>query len=181
MKELPKAYDYSATEFEINKKWEDSGIYNPDNLHFSKKPFAMVFPPANVTGVLHLGHALTVAIQDIIIRFRRMQGYRTLYIPGTDHAAIATQAKVEADLYKKDGKRRQDFSHDEFLQMVKQYANDSQKIILGQLKKLGASVDWNRLAYTLDDQRSKAVRVAFKKLFDLGLIYRGHRLVNWDP
>ena len=181
MKEIPKNYDHLVAEDYINKKWADAQIFDSDKTNIDGKPFFMVFPPANVTGILHLGHALTTAVEDLIIRFRRMQGYRTLYIPGTDHAAIATQAKVEADLYKKDGKRRQDFSHDEFLQMVKQYANDSQKIILGQLKKLGASVDWNRLAYTLDDQRSKAVRVAFKKLFDLGLIYRGHRLVNWDP
>jgi len=181
MREIPKNYDHLLAEDYINKKWADAQIFDPDRTNINGKPFFMVFPPANVTGILHLGHALTTAVEDLIIRFRRMQGYRTLYIPGTDHAAIATQAKVEADIYKKDGKRRQDFSHDEFLQMVKQYADGSQKTILGQLKRLGASVDWNRLAYTLDDQRSKSVRVAFKKLFDMGLIYRGHRLVNWDP
>ena len=181
MKEIPKNYDHLLAEDYINKKWADAQIFDSDKTNIDGKPFFMVFPPANVTGILHLGHALTTAVEDLIIRFRRMQGYRTLYIPGTDHAAIATQAKVEADIYKKDGKRRQDFPHDEFVEMVKQYADDSQKTILSQLKKLGASVDWNRLAYTLDDQRSKAVRVAFKKLFDLGLIYRGHRLVNWDP
>jgi len=181
MREIPKNYDHLLAEDYINKKWADAQIFDPDRTNINGKPFFMVFPPANVTGILHLGHALTTAVEDLIIRFRRMQGYRTLYIPGTDHAAIATQAKVEADIYKKDDKRRQDFSHDEFLQMVKQYADGSQKTILGQLKRLGASVDWNRLAYTLDDQRSKSVRVAFKKLFDMGLIYRGHRLVNWDP
>lgn len=181
MKEIAKNYDHLLAEDYISKKWADAQIFDPDKINTDARPFFMVFPPANVTGILHLGHALTTAVEDLIIRFRRMQGCRTLYVPGTDHAAIATQAKVEADIYKKDGKRRQDFSQEEFSAMVKKYADDSQTTILGQLKKLGASVDWSRLAYTLDESRSKAVRTAFKRLFDLGLIYRGHRLVNWDP
>jgi len=138
MREIPKNYDHLLAEDYINKKWADAQIFDSDKTNIDGKPFFMVFPPANVTGILHLGHALTTAVEDLIIRFRRMQGYRTLYIPGTDHAAIATQAKVEADIYKKDGKRRQDFPHDEFVEMVKQYADDSQKTILSQLKKLGA-------------------------------------------
>jgi valyl-tRNA synthetase len=176
---MAKAYDPHTVEETIIQKWEQASFLNPDKTE--GKPFSIVFPPANVTGVLHLGHALTTAIQDTLVRFRRMQGYKTVYIPGTDHAAIATQAKVEAELYKKEKKTRRDFSPEEFLQLVKNFAQESQTTILGQLKRLGASVDWSRLAYTMDDQRSLAVRTAFKKLYDLGLIYRGHRLVNWDP
>ncbi|OGZ40711.1 MAG: valine--tRNA ligase [Candidatus Portnoybacteria bacterium RIFCSPLOWO2_02_FULL_39_11] len=179
MQELPKTYDPSLFESGINQKWKEANIFTPQKQ--GGEPFAMVFPPANVTGVLHLGHALTVAIQDIIIRFCRMQGFRTLYIPGTDHAAIATQAKVEAELYKKEKKTRRDFSREEFLKLVEQYAANSQATILDQLKQLGASVDWSRLAYTLDEKRTLAVRTAFMLLFKQGLIYRGSRLVNWDP
>lgn len=179
--EIPKAYEPKEVEEAILAKWEKADIGNPEKQKSNAKPFAMVFPPANVTGVLHLGHALTVAVEDTIIRFRRMQGYKTLYIPGTDHAAIATQAKVEAELYKKEKKSRRDFAPEEFLNMVKDFALNSQHTILSQLKRLGASVDWSRLAYTMDEKRSMAVRTAFKQLYDMGLIYRGHRLVNWDP
>lgn len=180
MNSLSKTYNPADVEGTILEKWEKADIGNPDNAPKSAKPFSMAFPPANVTGVLHLGHALTVAIEDTIVRFRRMQGYKTLYVPGTDHAAIATQAKVEAELYKKAKKSRRDFSDEEFLHLVQEFAKSSQTTILGQLKRLGASVDWSRLAYTMDDKRSLAVRTAFKRLFDLGLIYRGARLVNWD-
>ncbi|MBU2578987.1 valine--tRNA ligase [Patescibacteria group bacterium] len=180
MQELSKTYDHTLVEKDINAKWEQAQIFNPDQQK-SGAPFCMVLPPANVTGVLHIGHALTVAIQDIIIRFRRMQGFRVLHIPGTDHAAIATQAKVEAELYKKEKKTQRDFSREEFLKLVEQYAANSQATILNQLQQLGASVDWSRLAYTLDDKRTLAVQTAFKRLFELELIYRGSRLVNWDP
>lgn len=180
MQELPKTYDHTSVEDKISAKWEEARAFNPDRQE-SGAPFCLVFPPANVTGVLHLGHALTIAVQDIIIRFRRMQGFRALYIPGTDHAAIATQAKVEAALYKKEGKTRRDFSRGEFLKLVEQSAAASQATILDQLRRLGASVDWSRLAYTLDDKRTLAVRTAFKRFFEQGLIYRGARLVNWDP
>lgn len=178
---IPKAYNPAEVEEKIITKWEKADIGNPDSHNPTGEPFTIVLPPPNVTGVLHVGHALAVAIQDVIIRFRRMQGYQTLWIPGTDHAAIATQAKVEAELYKKEKKTRRDFSPEEFLRMVQEFAQTSQATILGQLKRLGASVDWSRLAYTMDDKRSLAVRTAFKQLYDLGLIYRGHRLVNWDP
>ncbi len=179
MQEIQKTYNPTIIESSINEKWERANIFTPQQQ--KGESFAMVFPPANVTGVLHLGHALTVAIQDILVRFRRMQGFRTLYIPGTDHAAIATQAKVEAELYKKEKKTRRDFSREEFLRLVEQYAATSQATILNQLKQLGASVDWSRLAYTLDEKRTLAVRTAFVRLFEMGLIYRGSRLVNWDP
>jgi len=178
--EIPKAYDHKQVEEQIYAKWEKNKSFDPGSSS-SSKTFSLVFPPANVTGVLHLGHALTTSIEDTLARWKRMQGYKTLYIPGTDHAAIATQAKVEAELYKKEKKTRHDFGREEFLDMVKKFAAESQKTILHQLKKLGASVDWSRLAYTMDDQRSLAVRTAFKNLYDMGLIYRGSRLVNWDP
>ncbi len=176
--ELLKPYDPALVEPEILAKWQKEKAFTPRG---QGQPFSMVFPPANVTGVLHLGHALTISIQDIIIRFRRMQGYDTLYIPGTDHAAIATQAKVESELYKKEKKTRHDFSREEFLKLVEDFAAKSQDSILSQLRALGASCDWDRLAYTLDEKRSLAVRTAFVRLYEMGLIYRGARLVNWDP
>ena len=180
LNDLPKAYDHKIAESLMLKKWQTADCFNPDKQK-DGQPFSLVFPPANVTGVLHLGHALTVAIEDIMVRFRRMQGYKTLYLPGVDHAAIATQAKVEAELYKKEKKTRQDFTRQEFFKLVEQFADKSKATILNQLKSLGASVDWSRLAYTLDEPRSLAVRTAFKQLYELGLIYRGKRLVNWDP
>ncbi|MEA1909550.1 MAG: valine--tRNA ligase [Patescibacteria group bacterium] len=180
MQDLPKAYDPSVAEEQMNAKWKKADVFNPDNQK-EGKPFCMVFPPANVTGILHLGHALSVSIEDILARYKRMQGFKTLFLPGTDHAAIATQAKVEAELYKKDKKTHRDFSREEFLEMVKDYAKNSQSTILDQLNKLGASVDWSRLAYTMDKKRTLAVKTAFKRLYEKGLIYQGKRLVNWDP
>lgn len=181
--ELPKSYDASAVEADIYQKWTDSGYFNPDNLPDAKnrKPFTITMPPPNVTGVLHIGHALFLTIQDILIRFRRMQGRKALWLPGTDSAAIATQAKVENDLYKKENKTRHDFSREEFVKMVNDYALASQETILSQIKRMGASTDWSRLAYTLDEPRVRAVNAAFKKMYEDGLIYRGNRLVNWDP
>ncbi len=186
--ELPKAYDASSAEADIYKRWEESGYFNPDNsskisgdAEGSPRPYTITMPPPNVTGVLHIGHALFLTIQDILIRFRRMQGYKTLWIPGTDSAAIATQAKVETDLYKKEGKTRHDFSREEFVKMVNDYALSSQGTILSQIKRMGASTDWSRLSYTLDEQKVSAVNTAFKRMYEDGLIYRGNRLVNWDP
>jgi valyl-tRNA synthetase len=179
MKELDKAYDHSQVEHKIYQKWLDSGYFNPDNL--SGEPFSMALPPPNVTGTLHIGHAYEGTLQDIIIRYKRMQGYKTLWVPGTDHAAIATQAKVEKAIYKDEGKSRHDLGREEFVRRVKDFALDSQKTILSQLPKMGFSLDWSRLAFTLDEQRGLAVRTAFKKMYDTGLIYRGFRVVNWDP
>ncbi|HSX40934.1 MAG TPA: valine--tRNA ligase, partial [Candidatus Saccharimonadales bacterium] len=133
------------------------------------------------TGVLHLGHAFEETLQDIILRYQRMRGRKTLWVPGTDHAAIATQAKFEKDLHAKEKKSRHDFSRVEFFQMIQKFALENQASILGQLHKLGLSLDWDRLAFTLDEKREIAVRTAFKKMYDTGLIYRGDRIVNWDP
>lgn len=180
-------YDPKKVEGRIYKLWEESGVFNPDvcvKKGVTKKDadvFSIALPPPNVTGTLHLGHAFEHTIQDIMIRFNRMRGKRTLWLPGTDHAAIATQARYEKELNKKEGKNRHDFSREEFFQRVHEFAVKNQKEIISQLKKTGASLDWSRLAFTLDERREKAVRTAFKKMYDDGLIYRGYRIVNWDP
>ncbi|QQS22959.1 valine--tRNA ligase [bacterium] len=182
MKELDKSYDASKYESDIYKLWLDSGYFNPDNLpNKNGEPFTIILPPPNVTGTLHLGHAFEDTIQDILIRFRRMQGRRTLWLPGTDHAAIATQSKVEKILEKEEGKRKTDLGRAAFLERVNKFAQDSHDTIINQLKRMGASLDWSREAYTLDEARSLAVRTAFKAMYDDGLIYRDYKVVNWDP
>jgi valyl-tRNA synthetase len=177
-----KPYDPQATERAIYKKWEESGYFNPDNLPGQRtEPFTIVMPPPNVTGVLHMGHALMLTIEDILIRFKRMRGYKTLWLPGTDHAAIATQAVVEKELSKKEGKSRHDLGRDEFVRRTEAFAKESHDTIVNQIKTLGASCDWSREAFTLDEKRSSAVNTVFKMMYDDGLIYRGLRVVNWDP
>ncbi len=181
MKELDKSYDASKYEADIYQKWLNSGYFNPDKLPNQNEPFSIVLPPPNVTGTLHVGHALGITIQDIIIRFQRMQGKKTLWLPGTDHAAIATQSKVEKILEKEEGKRKADLGRPEFLKRVEEFAQNSHDTIVGQMKAMGASLDWSREAYTLDQDRNLAVRTAFKAMYDDGLIYRGYKVVNWDP
>ncbi len=180
--ELEKNYDPHATESRIYETWERSGFFNPDNLpprHVT--PYAMVMPPPNVTGTLHVGHALMLVIEDIIIRYQRMRGRRTLWLPGTDHAAIATQAKVEELIYKKEGITRHDLGREAFLERVATYAQQSHDTIVNQIHRMGSSCDWSREAFTLDEARTRAVRTAFKRMYDDRLIYRGARIVNWDP
>jgi len=183
---LLKPYDPTNTEDRIYKLWEDSGLFNPDicvEKGFTKKDaesFSMVLPPPNVTGMLHIGHAFEDAMQDVVVRFARMRGKKTFWIPGTDHAAIATQTKVEK-LLEKEGIRKNDLGREKFLERVNEFAQESHDTIIQQLKKMGVSLDWSREAFTLDTERSLAVRTAFKKMYDDGLIYRGHRIVNWDP
>ncbi|HBP00810.1 MAG TPA: valine--tRNA ligase, partial [Candidatus Moranbacteria bacterium] len=185
-KELPKIYDPKLVEDGIYRKWEESGYFNPDKciqdgISDEKKPyFSIVLPPPNVTGNLHMGHAAMLAIEDSMVRFSRMNGRPTLWLPGTDHAAIATQSKVEKIIYEKEGKTKHDLGKDEFLKRVRQFAQDSHDTIIKQTKKMGSSLDWTREAYTLDEQRSLAVRTAFKKMYDDGLIYRGYRVINWS-
>lgn len=185
MKEIPSAYNPKETESQIYQAWLDSGYFNPDNLPAAKDPkapiYSMILPPPNVTGTLHIGNALAFVIQDILVRFHRMRGYKTVWIPGTDHAAIATQAKVESILYKEKEQTRYDLGRENFIKLVEEFAQGSHDTIVKQMKKMGASVDWSREAYTLDEKRSLAVRTAFKKMYDGGLIYRGNRMVNWDP
>jgi valyl-tRNA synthetase len=180
--ELEKAYDHTKVEKNIYDKWEKSGYFNPDNLPGAKKrkPYTIIMPPPNVTGILHNGHALMTTIEDILIRFERMRGRKTLWLPGTDHAAIATQSKVEKLLEKEEGKRKHDLGREQFLKRVEKFAQESHDTIVSQLKSMGASTDWSREAFTLDEQRNLAVRTAFKTLYEWGLIYRGHRVVNWD-
>ena len=186
-KEIPKNYDPQTVEDRIYETWEKSGYFNPDKcladgITDEKKPyFSLALPPPNVTGTLHIGHAEVLAIEDILARFHRMRGERTLWVPGTDHAAIATQEKVERILYKEEGKTRHDLGRKDFLKRVEKFAQESHDTIINQSKKIGSSLDWSREAYTLDEKRNLAVKTAFKKMFDDGIIYRGHRIVNWDP
>jgi len=183
MPELPKAYNPSDHEDSINRLWQESGFFNPDNLNLPENApsYTIILPPPNVTDRLHLGHASMLAIQDLLIRFHRMQGFRTLWLPGTDHAAIATQAVVEKKIYKEEGKTRHDLGREEFLRRVTAFALENQATILDQIKNFGASIDWSRLAFTLDEERQKAVRQMFVDMYEAGAIYRGERIVNWCP
>lgn len=181
-----KPYDHTATEKRIYENWEQSGFFNPDVCvekgitSQDADSYCIVLPPPNVTGTLHLGHAFGTTIEDAMIRFARMRGKKTLWVPGTDHAAIATQTKVEK-LLEKEGVRRSEMGREAFMNRVQQYAQESHDTIVSQIRAIGASLDWSREAFTLDDARSLAVRTAFKAMFDAGLIYRGHKIVNWDP
>ena len=183
---LLKPYDPTETEPRIYKLWEDSGFFNPDvciEKGITKpdaKAFTLMMPPPNVTGVLHMGHALMISWQDMVTRYNRMQGRRTLWLPGTDHAAIATQSKVEKEI-KKEGLSRHDLGREELLKRVEAFAQNSHDTIVSQVKALGASCDWSREAFTLDEKRNVAVRTIFKNMYTDGLIYRGTRVVNWDP
>ena len=180
---MPKAYEADQYEDDIYAAWEKSGFFNPDNLPGERKEsFTIVLPPPNVTGVLHMGHAAMLAIEDIMIRFERMRGKKALWLPGTDHAAIATQTKVEKLLIK-DGMEdpRTTLGRENFLEKVEEFASNSHDVIVSQAKKIGASLDWSREAYTLDKDRNNAVNAVFKMMYDDGLIYRGHRVINWCP
>ena len=182
-----KPYDAGAVEAAIYKKWEESGYFNPDNLpkladgSERTEPFSIVLPPPNVTGTLHLGHAAMLAVEDIVVRFERMRGKKTLWIPGTDSAAIATQSKVEEILYKSEKKTRHDIGREELLGRIDTFTDESKTTIINQLRRMGASLDWSRYAYTMDAPRYKAVMEAFVRMYNAGLIYRGNRIVNWDP
>jgi valyl-tRNA synthetase len=177
-----KPYDPIETEARIYKMWEESGYFNPDNLpERHKDPFTIMMPPPNVTGILHMGHAMMVSIEDTMIRFQRMRGKKTLWLPGTDHAAIATQSRVEKDIKKNEDKSRYDLGREELLKRVNDFASQSHDTIISQLKTVGASCDWSREAFTLDEKRNTAVKTVFKKMYDDGLIYRKNRIVNWDP
>jgi valyl-tRNA synthetase len=185
--EIPKTYTAKDWEEALYKKWEQSGFFNPDICIQEKitapdaPAFSIVLPPPNVTGTLHAGHAVMLALQDILVRYHRMKGDRTLWLPGTDHAAIATQSKVEKILQETEGKSRHDVGREVFLKRVEQFAKDSHDTIVNQCRRMGSSLDWSREAYTLDEKRNLAVRTAFKKMYDDGIIYRGERIVNWDP
>ena len=172
-------YDPKAVEDEIYKRWEESGFFNPDNI--DGEPYSIMMPPPNVTGVLHLGHSLENSLMDVMARYQRMQGKKVLLLPGTDHAAVATQAKVEKVLMEKGIKNpREEFGREKLLEEIRNYAENSKTTILKQIRKMGTSCDWSRLAYTFDEKRSTAVNEVFVKMYDDGLIYRGYRVVNWS-
>ncbi|MDD5863432.1 MAG: valine--tRNA ligase [Firmicutes bacterium] len=178
-RQLPKVYEPQQVESRIYKMWEDGGYFHAEKDE-SKKPFTIVMPPPNVTGQLHMGHAMDATLQDTLIRFKRMQGYNALWIPGVDHAGIATQIKVEEEL-RKDGLTRYDLGREKFLERVWDWKHKYGNRIVEQQKKLGASCDWDRARFTMDEDCSKAVREVFVSLYEKGLIYKGSRIINWCP
>jgi len=179
--QLPKAYEPKTIEREANEVWLSGRHFHAEPSVIDKDTYTIVIPPPNVTAPLHLGHALNNTLQDILIRFRRMQKYNTLWMPGTDHAGIATQTVVEKRILSEEGKKRTDFAREEFVGRVQAWKDEYEEQIINQLKAMGCSCDWERTRFTMDEVCAKAVRAAFFKLFKDGLIYRGKRLVNWDP
>lgn len=180
MKELPKVYEPQKVEKKIYDKWMQGGYFK-GVVDPEKKPFSIVMPPPNVTGQLHMGHALDATLQDILVRYKRMQGYSALWLPGVDHAGIATQIKVEETLRKEEGKTRYDLGRDRFLERVWAWKDEYGDRIVEQQKSMGVSCDWSRGRFTMDDTCAKAVRETFCDLYDKGLIYKGSRIINWCP
>ena len=180
MKELPKTYDPKAVESKIYNLWMKGGYFK-GTIDPAKKPFSIVMPPPNVTGQLHMGHALDATLQDILTRYKRMQGYSALWLPGVDHAGIATQIKVEEVLRKEEGKTRYDLGRDKFLERVWDWKRQYGDRIVEQQKSMGVSCDWDRSRFTMDETCAKAVRETFCELYDKGLIYKGSRIINWCP
>jgi valyl-tRNA synthetase len=185
--ELPKAYDFKSTEPRIYAMWEAGGYFKPHNdpnkpgFDPNVKPFVITIPPPNVTGELHIGHAMFVSVEDLMTRYHRMKGYSTLWVPGTDHAGIATQLMVERELLKTEEVTREEIGREEFLKRTWEWKHKYGGMITNQIRRLGASCDWDRERFTLDEGLSRAVREAFVRLYEKGLIYRGPRLVNWSP
>ncbi|HSR21677.1 MAG TPA: valine--tRNA ligase, partial [Anaerolineales bacterium] len=185
--ELAKAYDFRATEARVYEMWERAGYFQPANdparPGFDPKvaPFVISIPPPNVTGELHLGHAMFVSMEDLMIRYHRMKGVPTLWVPGTDHAGIATQLMVERDLLANEQVTREELGREEFVRRTWEWKKRFGSLITHQIRRLGASCDWGRERFTLDDGLSRAVREAFVRLYEKGLIYRGPRLINWSP
>ena len=179
-KSLSDRYNPQEVESRIYKWWEEKGYFEAEDVS-TKPPFSIILPPPNITGSLHLGHALDHAIQDVLVRWKRMSGYNTLWMPGTDHAGIATQMVVERDLSKKEGKSRHDLGREKFVEKIWEWKKEYGGRITEQMRRLGNSCDWNRETFTLDDGVSQAVRRVFVSLYDKGLIYKGERLVNWSP
>ncbi len=179
-RELPKIYEPQQVEDRIYKMWEEGGYFKPQGKA-DAKPFTIVMPPPNVTGQLHMGHAMDATLQDTLIRFKRMQGFDALWVPGVDHAGIATQIKVEEELRKNEGLSRYDLGREKFLERVWDWKNKYGNRIVEQQKKLGASCDWDRSAFTMNETCSKAVREVFVSLYEKGLIYKGSRIINWCP
>ncbi|MFA5163626.1 MAG: valine--tRNA ligase [Patescibacteria group bacterium] len=181
--EFNKVYNPQDYEAKIYKQWEESGLFNPDNLNLEPgaPSYTIILPPPNITDKLHVGHSMMLAIEDLLIRYYRLKSYRTLWLPGTDHAAIATQNVVEKKLLAEKCLSRHALGRDKFLAEVSKFVEVTQATILNQTRKMGASLDWSRLAFTLDDSRQEAVRKMFKDMYEAGVIYRGERIVNWCP
>src|SRR5947207_9940873 len=183
--DIPIRFDFAGAQQRLYREWESRGFFHAEppgqgRADDSKGPYCIVIPPPNVTGALHLGHALNNTLQDIQIRMHRMQGYNTLWMPGTDHAGIATQAVVEKRLREEEGKTRHDLGREGLVKRIWEWKEVYEKRILDQLKQMGCSCDWQRTRFTFDEGCSRAVRQTFFDLFSKGLIYRGKRLVNWD-
>ena len=184
---MNKTYSPSDHEDTLYEAWEKSGFFNPDICvekgitQKDAEPFSIMLPPPNATGTLHIGHSSVLAVEDLLTRYHRMRGNRTLWLPGTDHAALATQEKVERLLWDTEKKTRHDLGREEFLKRVDDFVENSRNTMRRQMRKMGSSLDWSREAFTLDKERNLAVRTAFKKMYDDGIIYRGDRIVNWDP
>ena len=178
-KELAKQYEPKEVEDRIYKMWLEGGYFHAERKE-GKDTYTIVIPPPNITGQLHMGHALDNTLQDILIRFKRMQGYDTLWLPGTDHAAIATEAKI-VEAMRKEGISKEDIGRDGFLARAWDWKAKYGSRIIEQLKKMGSSCDWERERFTMDEGCSKAVREVFVKLYEKGLIYRGERIINWCP
>ena len=178
-KELEKNYNPADIEKRTYDKWQEKKYFHAE-VDRSKKPFTIVMPPPNITGQLHMGHALDNTLQDILIRFKRMQGYEALWVPGTDHASIATEAKVVEKL-REQGISKDDIGREKFLEHVWDWKKQYGGRIVEQLKKIGSSCDWDRERFTMDEGCSKAVKEVFVNLYNKGLIYRGKRIINWCP
>lgn len=179
MSNLEKVYDPSTVEERLYKKWMDNGYFHAE-VEKDKEPFTIVIPPPNITGQLHMGHALDNTLQDILIRYKRMQGYNTLWMPGTDHASIATEVKIVAKMAE-EGLTKEDLGREGFLKRAWEWKEEYGGTIIGQLKKLGSSCDWERERFTMDEGLSKAVQEVFIRLHEKGYIYKGSRIVNWCP
>ncbi|MBK8782256.1 MAG: valine--tRNA ligase [Anaerolineales bacterium] len=185
--ELPKAYDFKSTEQRIYAMWETGGFFKPHNdpnkpnFDPNVKTFVLTIPPPNVTGELHIGHAMFVSVEDLMVRYHRMKGFSTLWVPGTDHAGIATQLMVERDLLKTEEVTREEIGREAFIKRTWDWKHKYGGMITNQIRRMGASCDWDRERFTLDDGLSRAVREAFVRLYEKGLIYRGPRLINWSP
>jgi valyl-tRNA synthetase len=180
MAELSKSYNPAEVETATRKVWLEEKLFHAD-VSDPGDPFAIVIPPPNVTAALHLGHALNNTLQDILVRRRRMMGDNAVWMPGTDHAGIATQTVVEKRVLAEQGKRRTEFGREEFVAKIQAWKDEYEKRITDQLVTMGCSCDFDRQAFTMDEPRARAVREAFFRMFKDGLIYRGKRLVNWDP
>src|SRR3954447_12161728 len=178
--QLSKTYEPASVEIEALRVWNEEHLFHAEP-EAPGKPCAIVIPPPNVTAALHLGHALNNTLQDILTRWHRMLGDNAVWIPGTDHAGIATQTVVEKRVLAEEGKRRTEFKREEFVAKIQAWKDEYEKRITDQLRAIGCSCDYDRQAFTMDEPRAKAVREAFFRLFKDGLIYRGKRLVNWDP